>query len=65
MTHRVPALLYFHLSFCPFLATELASLIVDISDTLQQKLDSIARYQSQFPPEKSPLFDRVRAFAQQ
>ncbi len=40
-------------------------LVVDIGDTLQQKLAAIATYQSQFPPERAAVLDRFRAFAEQ
>lgn len=35
--------------------------VVDISETLQQKLDSIRAYQSQFPPEKERIFRLVES----
>jgi len=63
--HAVPAMLYYHLGFRAFWPSDMASVVVDIRDTLQKKLDAIACYQSQFPPEKAGLFDRVRAFAEQ
>lgn len=35
--------------------------VVDISETLQQKMDSIRAYQSQFPPEKDRVFRLVES----
>ncbi len=37
--------------------------VVDIADTLDAKLASIRCYETQFPPEKQHLFERVRALA--
>jgi N-acetylglucosamine malate deacetylase 1 len=37
--------------------------VVDIGDTLEEKLKAIACYKTQFPPEKSNAVDRFRAFA--
>ncbi len=63
--HTIERQLYFKLSFEPMnLATGLSHLVVDISQTLQAKLDSIRCYQSQFPPEKAHVFDRVRSGAE-
>ena len=38
---------------------------MDISDTLEMKLDSIRCYATQFPPEKAYIYDRVQSFAMQ
>jgi N-acetylglucosamine malate deacetylase 1 len=38
-------------------------LVVDISDTLQTKLDAIRCYASQFPPEKQHIFPRIESAA--
>ncbi|MCH2115045.1 MAG: PIG-L family deacetylase [Pirellulales bacterium] len=40
-------------------------LVVDISRTLPAKLEAIRCYQTQFPPEKQTIFDRVEATARQ
>jgi LmbE family N-acetylglucosaminyl deacetylase len=37
--------------------------VVDISDTLEAKINAIRCYQSQFPPAKAHVFERVRAIA--
>lgn len=37
--------------------------IHDISSTLEQKLASVQCYESQFPPDKQYIFDRVRSMA--
>jgi LmbE family N-acetylglucosaminyl deacetylase len=38
-------------------------IVVDISETLEAKLASVACYKTQFPPEKANVFERIRAFA--
>ena len=37
--------------------------IYDISETLEQKLDSVRCYETQFPPDKQYIFKRVEAMA--
>ena len=37
---------------------------MDISDTLETKLQSVRCYETQFPPEKAYVFDRVRGGAE-
>jgi bacillithiol biosynthesis deacetylase BshB1 len=64
--HTVAAQLYFKLAFEPLGSLAVAShFVVDISDTLERKLESIRCYQTQFPPEKAHVFDRVRGAALQ
>lgn len=63
-THTVPTQLYFRLSFEPIgVATSGTSFVVDISETLDQKLDSIRCYATQFGTGKSHIYDRVRGAA--
>jgi bacillithiol biosynthesis deacetylase BshB1 len=63
--HTVDRQLYFKLSFEPLdLGAGMSNFIVDISDTLDVKLQSIRCYETQFPAEKSYVFDRVRSGAQ-
>jgi bacillithiol biosynthesis deacetylase BshB1 len=62
--HRIAAQLYYTLAF--YSEQPLAGLgrmVVDISDTLAQKLAAIRCYETQFPPEKQSLFARVDAWA--
>ena len=42
-----------------------SQLVSDIGDTLETKLAAISCYESQFPPEKRTILDRVRIFNQQ
>ena len=51
------------LSFRSFAPSEHATLVVDISDTLETKLAAVRCYVSQFPPAKAHFADRLRAFA--
>ena len=63
-THQIAAQLYFRLAFEPMaLAGFSGHFTVDISDTLETKLASIRCYESQFPPEKAYVFDRIRGAA--
>jgi LmbE family N-acetylglucosaminyl deacetylase len=62
--HRIETQLYFRLAFEPATLHGFAShFTVDITETLEKKLAAIACYQTQFPPEKSHVFDRVRGSA--
>ena len=64
--HTIEKQLYFKLSFEAIEpASGLSNFVVDISSTLEAKLESIACYQTQFPPEKAYVFDRVRGGAEQ
>lgn len=64
--HTVSAHLYYSLAFRSLgLPDGAGHLVVDIADTLEAKLGSIRCYQTQFPPAKEYLFERVRAFALQ
>lgn len=63
--HTISAQLYFSLSFISLeLPPGLGHFVADISDTLEVKLAAIRCYQTQFPPEKSQLFDRAFAIAE-
>jgi len=62
--HVIPAQLYFRLAFEPATLAGFAShFTIDISETLETKMESIACYQTQFPPAKAHVFDRVRGAA--
>jgi len=62
--HKITTQLYFRLAFEPSTLQGFPSHITaDISETLETKLDSIRCYQTQFPPEKAHVFERVRAAA--
>jgi LmbE family N-acetylglucosaminyl deacetylase len=64
--HTISHQLYFKLAFEPAINTSGAGHFVsDISHTLEQKIESIRCYESQFPPEKDYVFDRVRGAALQ
>jgi N-acetylglucosamine malate deacetylase 1 len=63
--HTVPRQMYYFLSFRELAPATPNSLVVDISETLQTKLDAIACYVTQFPPEKVQHFERMRAYALQ
>lgn len=59
--HNIDVQLYFRLAFEPATLGGYAShFTVDISDTLNAKLASVACYKTQFPPEKAYVFERIR-----
>ncbi len=62
--HTICSQLYFELSFESRNSAEFGShLTVDISEELDQKIESILCYQTQFPPEKRRVIERVRGLA--
>ena len=62
--HTIASQIYFHLGFEPIRSPEFSSQVtVNISDRLETKLESILCYQTQFPPEKQRILDRVRSIA--
>lgn len=62
--HTIAKQLYFRLAFEPATLEGFTShFTVDISDTLESKLAAIRCYQTQFPPAKEAVFDRVRGAA--
>lgn len=62
--HTISMQLYYTLSFGSQRVGDAAShLVVDIAETLEQKLASVRCYESQFPPEKAHVLERVKAIA--
>jgi len=62
--HTIQTQLYFRLAFEPSTLSGYAShFTVDISPTLDQKLAAVRCYQSQFPPAKAHIFERIRGAA--
>ena len=62
--HVIDRQLYFRLNFEPVPASGIEnSITMDITDTLEQKLEAIRCYKTQFPPSKAYIFDRVRGLA--
>ena len=62
--HTVASHVHFHLGYEPLRWAEFGSLLtVDISDQLERKIESILCYQTQFPPEKQRVLERVRGSA--
>jgi LmbE family N-acetylglucosaminyl deacetylase len=63
-THTIAGQLYFRLAFEPQTLGGFPSHVtIDIGDTLEQKLSALRCYQTQFPPTKEYVFDRVRGAA--
>ena len=64
--HTIPGYLYFTLAFHSLeLSAAPAHLVVDIADTLDVKLEAIRCYETQFPPAKAHVLERVKALALQ
>ncbi len=62
--HTIERQLYFRLAFENASVNNADTHItVDITRVLEQKIESIACYQTQFPPAKAHVFDRVRGLA--
>jgi bacillithiol biosynthesis deacetylase BshB1 len=63
--HTVSSFLgYFLCAGMPDVPPGLHPLVVDIAGHLETKLEAIACYQSQFPPEKAHVYPRVRSVAE-
>src|SRR6188508_3345250 len=59
--HAIQAQLYFRLAFEPeILSGYPSNFTVDIGDTLETKLASVACYATQFPPAKAHVFERIK-----
>ena len=62
--HRISSQLYFRLAFeSPGINPLASHFVVDVSETLDTKIASVRCYQTQFPPEKEYVFDRIRGAA--
>jgi LmbE family N-acetylglucosaminyl deacetylase len=62
--HTISMQLYYSLAFGSLQLPAAAShVVVDIGDSLEQKLAAVRCYQTQFPPAKAHVLERVRAFA--
>ncbi len=62
--HTISAQLYYTLAFSALgLPPGAGHLVVDIGEELDTKLRSVRCYQTQFPPAKEHVFERVRAVA--
>lgn len=62
--HTISAQLYYSLSFGSLVLPPSAGhFVADISDTIDTKLTAIRCYETQFPPSKAQVLDRVRAIA--
>ena len=60
--HRIAKQIWYPLAFQTLQIPEGSSqIVVDISETMEQKLEAIRCYQSQFPPEKQRVFRMVES----
>lgn len=64
-THTVPSLLYYYLAHRTLAPVPADALVVDITSTLEKKMQAIAAYRTQFPPAKAEVIGRIRAFSVQ
>jgi len=63
--HVVAVHLHCFLAYRSLAPLPSGGLVVDIGRTLEKKIAAVACYQSQFPPERQHVLDRIRAFNQQ
>ena len=64
--HTISAQFYYTLAFGSLdLPPGAGHLVVDISKTLEKKIASVRCYETQFPPEKQYVMERIRVYAQQ
>ncbi|MCH7724992.1 MAG: PIG-L family deacetylase [Planctomycetes bacterium] len=64
LPHIISRHLYFRLAFEPQTHASFPShFTVDISDTMETKIKSVRCYETQFPPAKEHVFDRIRGAA--
>lgn len=63
--HAIPAYMHYFLAFRTLSAQHPGGIVVDIGSTLERKLQAVACFESQFPPEKAYLAERIRVFSQQ
>ncbi|MGC4004267.1 MAG: PIG-L family deacetylase [Pirellulales bacterium] len=64
--HSVPIYLQYTLDFGNMLVPPGAGrIVVDITDTLETKLEAVRCYATQFPPNKAATLEKVKAFALQ
>ena len=63
-THTISRLAYYSLLHSEFNATQSNQCVVDISETLSKKIESVECYKTQFPPEKRYVLERARSIAQ-
>jgi len=63
--HVVPRLMHYFLEFHALAPAREGCLVVDVSSTLQKKMEAIGCYATQFPPEKAHMLERFRVFARQ
>jgi N-acetylglucosamine malate deacetylase 1 len=61
LPHRLECFMMFH-TLSP---VDRGAMVVDISDTIDKKIEALGCYASQFPPSKAGYLDRFRAFAVQ
>jgi len=62
--HTIAAQLYYSLAFSTLtLPPSAGHFVADISDTIDLKLDAVRCYETQFPPAKSHVLERVKAVA--
>jgi len=61
--HTISAQLYFHLGYVQPASEFGSTITVDITDFLDQKIESVLCYKTQFPPEKQAILERVRGQA--
>ena len=63
--YNVPAYMHYFLAYRQLSPVAVGGIVFDIGQALESKIAAVACYQTQFPPERAHLFDRLRRFAEQ
>ncbi len=63
--YAVPAQMHYFLAFRSLAPETPTAIVHDISSTLETKLEAVAAYATQFPPERAHVLERIRVYARQ
>jgi LmbE family N-acetylglucosaminyl deacetylase len=63
--HTISVFMRYFLAFRSLSPPAENSIVNDIGSTQEKKMAAIAAYKTQFPPERAPLFDRIRTYNRQ
>lgn len=63
--HTISVFMRYFLAFRSLAPPGENAIVNDIGSTLEKKIAAVEAYKTQFPPEKRPLFDRIRTYNRQ
>ena len=63
--YKIPAFMHYFLAYRSLSPPQSGSVVFDIGHTFEKKMSSVTAYQSQFPPEKAEVLERIRTFNRQ